>query len=348
MPATTERLRQLQQHISTVAGPSPPAHPSSVAGGHATALAVTPEGPKYAFFEGKIVPIEEAKVSVMTTTLHYGTGCFGGLRAYWNEDQQELFAFRLIEHYTRFLNSCKLLMAELPYTAQDLADITVELLKKEGYKGDVYMRPLHYKADLHGGLQLHGMIDELTIYAIPRAGAPPDQGLNLGTSSWRRVDDTMMPARGKLVGAYVNSALIKSEAITGGYDDAVVLTQDGHVSELSGANIFMIRDGVLITPPITDNVLEGITRRTIIELATELGMEVMERSVDRSELYIADEVFECGTGAQVTPIGKVDNRLVGDGMIGPLTKSIQDVFFGVVRGENEDYAHWCVCLQCCS
>lgn len=152
----------------------------------------------------------------------------------------------------------------------------------------------------------------------------------------------MMPARGKLVGAYVNSALIRSEAITGGYDDAVVLTQDGHVSELSGANIFMIRDGVLITPPITDNVLEGITRRSIIELAREeLGVVVVERSVDRSELYLADEIFECGTGAQVTPIGKVDSRIVGDGMIGPLTKQIQDLFFRVVRGENFDWAEWC-------
>jgi branched-chain amino acid aminotransferase len=179
-------------------------------------------------------------------------------------------------------------------------------------------------------------------YRLPRAGAPPDRGLSLGTSSWRRIDDTMMPARGKLVGAYVNSALIKSEAITGGYDDAVVLTQDGHVSELSGANIFMIRDGVLITPPITDNVLEGITRRSIIELAREeIGLEVVERSVDRSELYIADEIFECGTGAQVTPIGKVDNRMVGDGMIGPLTKQIQNLFFGVVRGENSGRAEWC-------
>jgi branched-chain amino acid aminotransferase len=221
------------------------------------------------------VPIAEAKVSVMTTTLHYGVGCFGGLRAYWSEERQELFAFRLIDHYTRFLDSCKLLMSELPYSAQQLADITCELLRKEGFRGDVYIRPLHYKADLHGGLQLHGLADELTIYALPRGGMPPEQGLSVGTSSWRRIDDTMIPARGKLIGAYVNSALVKSEAVMGGYDDAVVLTQDGHVSELSGANIFMVRGGVLVTPPITDNVLEGVTRRSIIELArAELGMTV--------------------------------------------------------------------------
>ena len=176
---------------------------------------------------------------------HPTAGADPNRAADWSEDHQELFCFRLVDHYTRFLRSAKLLLADIPYDAQALADITVELLRQENFYGDVYIRPLLYKADLHGPLQLHDMEDEITIYALPRAGAPSEQGLRLTTSSWRRIDDTMMPARGKLVGAYVNSALIKSEALLAGYDDAVVLTQDGHVSECSGSNLFLIRDGVL-------------------------------------------------------------------------------------------------------
>ena len=263
--------RRLRHVHAALRRPDHGSAPGSVHPAAAAADGSHPEGAetKWAFFKGEIVPIGEAQVSVMTNTLHYGTGCFGGLRACaprpcpcprpphptagadpnraadWSEDHQELFCFRLVDHYTRFLRSAKLLLADIPYDAQALADITVELLRQENFYGDVYIRPLLYKADLHGPLQLHDMEDEITIYALPRAGAPSEQGLRLTTSSWRRIDDTMMPARGKLVGAYVNSALIKSEALLAGYDDAVVLTQDGHVSECSGSNLFLIRDGVL-------------------------------------------------------------------------------------------------------
>lgn len=296
----------------------------------------------FAFFNGTIVPIEQAKVSVMTHALNYGTGCFGGLRGYWNEAQQQLYVFRIVDHYQRFLNSAKLLLMELGYSAEDLAEITVDLLAREGWTQDCYIRPLAYKATEGIGVRLHNLEDGLTIFSLPMGNyLPIDHGIRLGTSSWRRVDDTAIPARGKISGSYANSAFIKSEAQLNGYDDALVLNQDGHVSEASAANFLMVRNGKLITSTISDNVLEGIVRSSVLQLAQErLGLPVEERPIDRSEVYVADEVFLCGTGVQISPVISVDHRAIGSGQVGPVVTQFQRLFFDVVRGNDPAYAHW--------
>lgn len=297
---------------------------------------------KYAYFEGSIRPIDEARISVMTHALHYGTGWFGGLRGYWNAEREQLYVFRLADHYRRFLNSGKILLAHLDATAEQLGEITLELLRREEYREDCYIRPLGYKADEGIGVRLHGLKDALTIYSMPFGRyLQAEEGAKVCFSSWRRVDDNMIPARGKLTGSYVNSALIKSEAVLNGFDEALVLTQDGHVAEGSAENFFMVRDDVLITPPVFTNVLEGITRRTVIHLAQqELGLRVVERDIDRSEVYIADEAFFCGTGVQVAAIASVEHRPIGSGRMGPITQALRDLYFRVVRGQEEKYLGW--------
>jgi branched-chain amino acid aminotransferase len=298
--------------------------------------------PKYAFFDGQIVPIEEAKVSVMVHGLNYGTAAFGGIRGYWSADEKQLFLFRPLDHFSRLLGSAKMLLMKFPYTAEDLTRILVELLRKEDFRENVYCRPLVYKSAEGIGVRLHDIPDALTMFAFPYGTyLETDAPAKVGVSSWKRIDDDMMPARGKISGAYVNSALAKSEAILNGYDEAIVLTDDGHVSEASAANLFIIRDGVAITPPITDNILEGITRRTVMTLLTDvLGVPVVERSMDRTELYLADEAFFCGTGVQIAAIGEFDHRLVGDGAQGKIVTRLRETFFEVVQGRHPDYRHW--------
>ena len=295
-----------------------------------------------AYFEGKIVPIDEAKVSLTCNTLHYGTGCFGGIRAYWNDKQEQLYIFRVQEHYERFLASAKLLHCKFDYTTEELSNITVDLLRQEGWRENVYIRPIAYKDDNVYRVWLHDANDKVGIFSQPvSAYIPKGDGISVCVSSWRRVDDTAMPARGKVNGTYVNSALAKSDALLSGFDEAILLNQDGHVSEATAANFMMVRKGVLITPPITDNLLEGITRRSMIQLAQEvLGLEVVERPIDRSELYLADEAFFCGTGVQMAAVGAVDHRTVGDGKIGPITTELGNLQYRVLTGEEPDYMDW--------
>ena len=297
---------------------------------------------KFAFFQGEIRPIEEAHVSVRTHAFNYGTGWFGGIRGYWNDDEQQLFVFRIHDHYRRFLQSASLLYATLPYDVDALTAITLELLRREGWREDCYIRPVGYKADELIGVRLHNLHDEVTIFTQPFGRyIQAEEGAKLCFSSWRRIDDNMIPARGKITGAYANSAFIKSEAQLNGFDEALVLTQEGHVSEGSAENFFMVRHGALITPPVHSNVLEGITRRTLIQLAEEeLGLRVVERDIDRSEVYVADEAFLCGTGVQVAAVATVDHRPVGDGRMGPITRQVRDLYFRVVRGQEPRYRHW--------
>jgi branched-chain amino acid aminotransferase len=297
---------------------------------------------KYAYFHDEIVPIEQAKVSIMTNTFNYGTGCFGGIRGYWNGDREQLYVFRILDHYRRFLDSARILLAQLDYTPEQLAQITVDLLSKEGWQQNCYIRPIAYKADESIVVRLHDLQDKVAIFSQPVGNyLPIAEGISVGTSSWRRVDDTMIPARGKIIGSYANSALIKSEAQLNGYDDAIVLNQDGHVSEGSAANFAMIRKGVLVTPPTSSNILEGITRRTVIQLAQEeMGLPVEIREIDRSEVYLAEEAFYCGTGAQVSPIVSIDHRAIGTGKVGPLVADLQALYFRVVKGEEEKYMDW--------
>lgn len=302
--------------------------------------------PKFAYFKGKIVPFSEAKVSVMTHALNYGTAVFGGIRAYWNEDKQQLFLFRPLDHYRRLLNSAKLLCMNVEKSPEELTEVTKELLRAEGYRCDVYVRPLVYKSEEVIGVRLHDLSDDLTIFSIPfDRYVTNDTDAHVTVSSWRRIDDNAIPARGKISGAYVNSALIKTDAMRAGFDEALVLTQDGHLSEGSAENVFIVRDGVLITPPVTENILEGITRRSVMELAkNELGIPVVERPIDRTEIYICDELFLTGTAAQITAVTRVDHRPVGSGKMGPVTSKLRELFQMAVRGELPKYSHWNVAV----
>jgi branched-chain amino acid aminotransferase len=298
--------------------------------------------PKHVFFEGKIVPFEDAKVSVATHALHYGTAVFGGIRGFWNEDTKKLYVFRPYDHYHRLLNSGHMMNMVIPYDEESLIQLTLDLLRTEGWQTDVYIRPLIYKADLGIGVRLHDLKDELTIFSMPfKQYVKNDTNAHVTISSWRRIDDNVIPARGKVSGAYANSALVKTDAVRAGFDEALVLDQNGHVSEGSAMNIFMVRDGVVITPPITDNILEGITRKTVMELAkNELGLPVVERSIDRTELFICDELFMTGSAAQIVAIAKVDYRQVGKGEMGPVTGKLRELIDGIVRAKNPKYAHW--------
>jgi branched-chain amino acid aminotransferase len=301
-----------------------------------------PNLPGFAYFQGKIVPYGEAKIGVMTHALNYGTGVFGGIRAYWNDEQQQLFVFRPHDHFRRFLNSAKLLLMDVGRSEDELVNITLDLLRAEGLRQDTYIRPLAYKADELIGVRLHNLRADMTIFAIPYGRYLDDEeGCHITVSSWQRVNDNSIPARGKITGSYVNSAFIKTDAQLSGYDEAIALNQDGHVAEGSAENFFMLRDGVVLTPPVTDNVLEGITRRTIITLVRdELGMDVVERSIDRSELYIADEMWLCGTGVQIAAMTKIDHRPVGTGKMGPVVSELRELYFDIVRGRNAKYRHW--------
>ncbi len=298
--------------------------------------------PKWAFFEGQIVPFDQAKVSIMTHTLNYGTGAFAGIRAYWNPDEERMYIFRILDHFRRFLASSRFLYAQVDYTPEQLAEITVELVAREDWRQDCYIRPLLYKAEEAIGVRLHNLRDAVAIFTIPFGKYIQDEeGAKVCVSSWRRVNDNAIPARGKLIGSYMNSAAIKTEAMLNGFDEAIVLNEDGHVAEGSAENLFIVRDGALITPPVYSNILEGITRRTLIQLAQEeFDIPVVERQIDRSELYVADEAFFCGTGVQIVAIASIDHRPIGSGRIGPLTQKLRDLYFRIVRGYEPRYSHW--------
>jgi branched-chain amino acid aminotransferase len=299
--------------------------------------------PPYAFFRKQFVPLAEAKVGILTHALHYGTACFEGIRGNWNDEQEQLFLFRVKDHYERMLGNCRILKISLPYSADEMCQLTVKLVEKSGYREDVYIRPLAYKSSEVVGVRLHDLDDDFLIIVVTlSAYLNADEGVRCCTSSWRRVDDTMIPARGKITGIYVNSALAKTEANEHGFDEAILLNHDGHVAEGSGENIFFVLDGKLVTPPSSDNILLGVTRDTVIQLArNELGIETLEVSVDRTELYLADEVFFTGTAAHVSPVLEIDHRPVGDGKIGKVTKELQRLYFDVIKGKNPKYLHWC-------
>ncbi len=297
---------------------------------------------KHAYFEGKIVPLADAKISIATHGFLYGTAVFGGIRAYWNEEQKKLFVFRPWDHYHRLLHSAHMMAIKTSFDEESLIELTLELLRLDHYQQDVYMRPTFYKADLGIGVKLHGLKDEFCLFTMPyEKYVKNDTNAHVTISSWRRIDDNMIPARGKVAGAYANSALIKTDANLAGFDEALVLDQNGHVSEGSAMNIFMVRDGVVITPPVTDNILEGITRRSAIEiLRNEMGLQVVERSIDRTEVSIAEELFMTGTAAQITAVTQVDHRPIGSGSMGPITTKLREMYEDILRGKVKKYSQW--------
>jgi len=299
-----------------------------------------------AFFKGEVVPLVDARVNVMTHALHYGTGVFEGIRGNWNQEKGAVHIFRLREHYQRLLRGCRLLMLDIPYSLDDLCRITVDLVERNGHREDIYIRPLAYKsAEMVANLKLQDLASDFTLITVPFGSYLGSDLLRCCTSSWRRVDDPMIPARLKISGIYVNSILAKTEATLAGFDEAIILNQDGHVCEGTGENIFIVDNGVLITPVLEDNVLPGITRDTVIQLAqSELGLKVVERTVDRSELYLADEIFLTGTAAHVTPVVELDNRPIADGKAGPISSKIQEMYFNIVVGRDPKYLHWCTAV----
>ena len=295
----------------------------------------------WAFLGGEYVPIRDAKISVLTHAFNYGTGVFEGIRAYWNPKHEQLYGLHLREHYARLHRSCRIMRIDLPYTVDELVEITCEILRRSKLREDAYIRPLAYMSSELIGVRLHDLESAFTMFAVPFGNyVAIDRGLSVCVSSWRRVDDNAIPARCKITGSYVNAALAKTDAEEAGFDEAIVLTHEGHVSEGSAANLFMVRDGVLITAPATDNILEGIVRSSVMRLAKDEGIPVEIRSIDRTELYLADELFLCGTGVQMSSITSVDHRKIGNGEIGPITRRLSAIYFEAVRGNVDRYKDW--------
>ena len=295
-----------------------------------------------AYFQGEFMPLADAKISIMTHALHYGTAVFEGIRANWNAESEQLYIFRMREHYQRLRKSAHALLMELPLSDDELCEMTVELVQRAGFREDLYIRPMVYKSEQALGVRLHGIAEDFLAFLIPwGAYLDTEGGVHVVTSSWRRTEDTSIPVRAKVTGVYINSALAKTEAETAGFDEAILLNDDGHVSEGSGENIFIVNNGVIYTPPSNDNILVGITRDAVIELAErELGIATIERTIDRSELWIADEVFMTGTAAHVTPIASVDRRSINGGETGPITAQLERLYFDAILGRLDGYDHW--------
>lgn len=294
------------------------------------------------YLNGAYVRYCDAHVGLLTHGLNYGTGCFEGIRGFWNDERSQVNLFRLPEHFERLRRSARLLLIPLEETAAQLSAHTVELVRRNKLRQDVYVRPLVFMAAEEIGVRLHNVRFSCAIVALPhKSYFDSSAGLRACVSSWRRIDDNSAPARAKLTGIYVGSALAKSDAVKNGFDEAILLTAEGHVAEGSAENIFIVRDGIVMTPPVTDNILEGITRETVMELAaSELGLRVIERSIDRSEVYQADEVFFTGTAVGVAPVIEVDHRAIGDGKIGKVSAALVDLYRDITQGRLQQYGRW--------
>ena len=298
--------------------------------------------PSYAYFQKQFMPLEEAKVGIMTHALHYGTAIFEGIRGNWNNEQGQTYIFRLKEHFERLERGCRVLHITLPHSIDELCELTVALVAKCGFKEDVYIRPMAYTSSQAMGVRLHDLDHDFLMLVIPWGPYLDVDKARCCVSSWHRPEDNVIPPQIKASGIYINNALAKTEAQSNGFDEAIMLAPDGHVSEGSGENIFLIIDGKLVTPATTSNILMGITRNTVIELAEkELGIETVHRSIDRSELYTADECFFTGTAAHVTPVAEIDHRIISNGEIGEVTARLQEIYAKVIRGDHPKYMHWC-------
>jgi branched-chain amino acid aminotransferase len=313
--------------------PAPAAHPQAPAANRMDELTC--------YFEGRYVALKDANVNIMTHAFMYGTATFEGIRAYWSEERQTLFGLFLREHVERIRQSCRILLIDGVPSVDELTGLIVETVRRNGFREDAYIRPSFYKSTRAIGVRLHNLEHQMYILAIPFGNyIDTEAGVRVMTSSWRRNADEALPARGKIVGGYVNMAFQKSEAELNGYDEAIVLTADGHVNEASAANLFVVRDGVCLTPPVSDDILEGVTRKAMMTLLRDAGVPMEVRSIDRSELYVADEMFLCGTGVQVSPVVEIDHRPIGSGSVGPITRLIKERYFDAVRGRLPEYEHW--------
>ena len=298
----------------------------------------------WVFFEGDFARYNDVRLGLMTHALHYGTAVFEGIRAYWNERKEQLYLLQAAAHFERMRRSANVMRMELPHSTEELVNFTIELLRRNEYKSDVYVRPLLYTSSEEIGVRLHNLDRAFFIYSVPFGKyVEIENGIRCMVSTWRRVPDQALPARAKITGSYAQAALAKSEAVENGFDEAIVLSVDGHVSEGSAENLFMLKDGAFITPPVTDDILEGVTRQMLMKvIADELNLPVLERSIDRTELYTCDELLLCGTGAQISPVIEVDRRPVGNGHVGEFTQELQSIYFSAVRGEAPKYRDWTI------
>lgn len=296
----------------------------------------------YVFYDGKIMDEDNVNLSIRSKAFNYGLGCFEGIRAYWDEENEQLYAFRLKEHYDRFLNSCKVLYLNIPYSCEELCNITIELLKKNNFKTTTYIRPVAYKGS--NGLS-PSLLDEdnrLAIYCTPMGRFAGKEEMSVAVTSWQRISGNALPARTKATAAYLNSALASLEVLQNGFDEALFLSDKGYICEGPGENIFMVKNGKLITPPPSDDILEGITRDTVIKLAKEeFDIDTVERSISRAEIYGADEAFFSGTAMEVTPIVYIDRRIIGSGKTGQITQKLKDTYMTITKGKNSKYAKYC-------
>jgi branched-chain amino acid aminotransferase len=296
---------------------------------------------KTIFFNGKFIPEEKAVVPVTTHALHYGTGCFEGIRAYYSAKENALMIFRMRDHYKRLLNSIKVLYMGIPYSLDELCEITVKLLEKNFQKTDIYIRPLVFKSDpAIGNFNLKKVKDSLIIYAVSLGRHyEKEGGVSAKISSWRRVASNAIPPRAKITGSYANTCLAKTESFTEGYDEAIFLDQDGYVVEGSAENIFLIKNKVLITPPSNQDILVGITRDTILKICkNELGLKILEKRIKPKELYESDEVLLVGTGAEVAQVTLIDKKKIGGKKISKnIGLKIKNAYFQIVHGENPRY-----------
>ncbi len=299
-----------------------------------------PDPKTIVYFKDRYMPLAEAHVGILTHALNYGTGVFEGIRGYWNAEEECLMLVRPFEHYERWKNNARIPGIEIPASPGELCEITAELCARNGFTTDIYVRPLAFKAAQRVGVSPDG-VDAFAVAAMPfGVYLDSEKGLHAGVSAWRRVEDNAIPGRAKICGAYVNSALATADAKRSGFDEAIFLSENGHVAEGATCNIFVVRGGKLITPGAADNILEGITRSSVMTLAHDLGLDVIERSVDRSELYIAEELFFTGTAVELAPVTRVDHRPVGDGAIGPITRTLRQVYRDATHGRVAAYRHW--------
>jgi branched-chain amino acid aminotransferase len=293
------------------------------------------------YFAGDYRSHEEAVLPISAHVVNYGTGCFEGIRAYWNAEHRQLYATLLPEHIDRLLRSARILSLGFEGDRDELCEIVLELLRRNEFEQDAYVRPMVYKSGETIKVTLAGIRTDFAVYCLPMGPyLDIDRGLRLTVSAWKRIDDNAIPARAKVIGSYANAALASDEARAKGFDEALMLTGDGHLAEASSANLFVVADGELFTPAASDDILVGITRRAVLTLAAEQGMTVREGNIDRSQALAADEMFLCGTGVQVAPVTEVDGRVIGSGKPGPLTMAMQQRYLEVVRGEVADHAEW--------